>query len=79
MPLDIREHRSPWYNFNNQSTGAPVARRRPFEGDCATGRPDRLPVQPGDRARWRLHLPFRCYVEPGASPFRGNDQVDHSR
>jgi hypothetical protein len=50
MPLDIREHRSPWYNFNDQSTGAPVARRRPFEGECAAGRPGRLPAQPGDRA-----------------------------
>jgi hypothetical protein len=28
-PLDIREHKLPWYNFNNQST---ATRRRPFEG-----------------------------------------------
>jgi hypothetical protein len=39
MPLKIREHRLPWYNFNNQST---ATRRRPFEGDCVAGQPGRL-------------------------------------
>jgi hypothetical protein len=79
MPLEIREHRSPCYNFNHQSTGASVARRRPFEGECAAGRPGRLPAQPRDRAPWQLYLLFRCYVEPGTSLFHGNDQIDHSQ
>jgi hypothetical protein len=58
MPLDIREHRSPWHNFNNQSTGAPVARRRPFEGECAAGRPGRLPVQPATASQGDLICRF---------------------
>jgi hypothetical protein len=57
MPLDIREHRLPWYNFNNQSA---AMRRRPFEGDCVAGQPGRLAAQPGDCSPWWLYLPFRC-------------------